>query len=183
MIRPCIRMVFIFILMMTVCQSWAGTYDPLLLRAQASIFPKIVLLDQDLDKKTPGDEVVITIVSTALDPHIAQQLRKSIEDKYRGRLGSKSLTVNVTTFEEFSPNTLATAYIVLHGSESLIEKVVSYASSHERIVFSYSYSSFIYKALVSLNVKEKTYVYLNKSAIQLYNIRFFPVFYNIAKII
>ena len=176
-------MVIIFMLMMAVCRSWADTYDPLLLRAQASIFPKIVLLDQDLDKKTPGDEVVITIVSTRHDPHIAQQLRKLIEDKYRGKLGNKILIVNVTTFEKFNKNTLSTAYIILHGPESLIEGVVSYASSHERIVFSYSYSSFIYNSLVSLHVKEKTYVYLNKSAIQVYGIKFLPVFYKITKLI
>ena len=159
----------------------ANTYDPLLLRAQASIFPKIVLLDQDLEKKTPGNEVVITIISTSHDQHVAKKLRELMQDKYSSSLGNKKLTVNITTFEKFNQNSLATAYIVLHGSESLIGKVVSHASSHERIVFSYSYSDFIYDSLISLHVKEKTYVYLSKSAIQLYGIRFLPVFYKITK--
>ena len=178
-----IQIVFLTMLIMCACRVSADTYDPLLLRAQASIFPKIILLDQDLSRKSPDDEIVITIVSTSRDPHIAEQLQKIIEDKYDGSLGNKILTVNVTTFDEFDSNALATAYIVLYGSESLIEKVVSHASSHERIVFSYSYSDFVYDTLISLHVKEKTYVYLNKSAIQSYGIRFLPVFYTLTKII
>ena len=125
-----IRIALAFISLLYVCSVTADTYDPLLLRAQASIFPKIVLLDQDLNRKTPDNKVVLSIVSTSRDPHIAQQLKKLIENKYGSSLGNKSLVVNVTTFEEFNQNSLATAYIVLHGSESLVEKVVSHASSH-----------------------------------------------------
>jgi hypothetical protein len=115
--------------------------------------------------------------------YIAEQLRELIADKYGSRLGGKKLTVNVITYENFDGGSMATSYIVLHGSESSIKKIVSHASSHERIVFSYSYSNFIYQALVSVYVKEKTYVYLNKSAVQLYGIKFLPVFYKITKII
>lgn len=176
--------IFLFIMLMAVvCRSWADTYDPLLLRAQASIFPKIILLDQDLNRKTPGDEVVLTIVSMDRDLYIAQQLSELMADKYGSRLGNKKLTVKITTFEDFDENAMATSYIVLHGPESSIKKVVSHASSRGRIVFSYSFSSFIYQALVSVYVKEKTYIYLNKSAVQLYGIKFLPVFYKITKII
>jgi len=182
MIMSIMRIALSFLLFLS-CSVSADTYDHLLLRAQASIFPKIVLLDQGLNKKTPDDEIVLNIVSSKRDAYIAQQLKKSIEDKYGSSLGNKKLTVSITTFEEFNETTLATAYIVLQSSESLIKKVVAYASRHERIVFSYSYSNFIYDALISLHVKEKAYVYLNKSAIQLYGIEFLPVFYKITKII
>lgn len=176
------RIAFSFLLLFA-CSVSADTYDPLLLRAQASIFPKIILLDQDLNKKSPNEEIVISIVSTSLDLRAAQQLQKLIKDKYGNSLGDKRLAVDVTTFEHFNQISLATAYIILQGSEPLIEKIVSHASSHERIVFSYSYSDFVYKSLISLHVKEKTYVYLNKSAIKLYGIKFLPVFYKITKII
>lgn len=178
-----IRIALAFISLLYACSGSADTYDPLLLRAQASIFPKIILLDQDLNKKTPDNKVVITIVSTIRDPQIAEQLKKLIEDKYGGSLGNKKLKVNVTTFDKFNSNTLSTVYIVLDAPGSMIEKVVSYASSHERIVFSYSYADFVYNTLISLHVKEKTYIYINKSAVQSYGIRFLPVFYALTKVI
>ncbi|MCK5001469.1 MAG: hypothetical protein KAS57_00485 [Gammaproteobacteria bacterium] len=183
MARTYTQIGLLFVLMMMACQVLADRYDPLLLRAQATIFPKIILLDQDLEKKTPGNEVIITIVSTIHDSHAANKLKQFVEDKYSSSLGNKKLIVNVSTFDEFEQESLASAYIVLNGSELSVGKIVSYASSHERIVFSYSYSEFIYDVLISLHVKEKTYVYLNKSAMQLYGIRFMPVFYKITKII
>ena len=175
------QMVFLFVLLMLGSSVSANTYDPLLLRAQASIFPKIVLLDQDLKKKINNDEVVIVIVSTVYDQYVAKKLKVLIKNKYGDSLGVKKLTVNIKIFDEIDNSSLATAYIVLDGAASNIKKVVSYASSHERAVFSYSYSDFEYDTLISLFVKERTYVYLNKSAIRLYGIRFMPVFYKITK--
>ena len=165
------------------CRTWADTYDPLLLRAQASIFPKIILLDKDLAKKTLDNKVVITIVSTEQDQHVAQEVKNSIEAKYGGHLGNKNLDINVITFENFNQESLSTAYIILQGTESSFDNVVSYASSHSRIVFSYSYTDFRHKSLISLYVKEKTYIYVNKATVQLYGINFLPIFYKIIKII
>ena len=169
--------------MMFACCSWANTYDPLLLRAQASLFPKIVLLDRHLDQKAPDGEVMLTIVSTGADRHVAQQLQKIIEGKYGNSLGNNNMTVTVTTFEDFDPKYLATAYILLQGSEPLFKKVVSHASSNKRIVFSYSYADFKYDSLISLYMKEKTYIYINKSTVKLYGVSFLPVFYKITKIL
>ena len=161
----------------------AERYDPLLLRAQASIFPKIILLDQDLETKITGNEVVITIISTTHELNTANKLKMLILDKYGGGLGGYKLSVNTVFFDDVDKSELAAAYIVLQGPELLIEKVVSHASSHKRIVFSYSYADFIYNTTISLYVREKTYIYFNKPAINLYGINFLPVFYKITKII
>ena len=181
MTRACAQIGFLFVLMMVASHVSADRYDPLLLRAQATIFPKIILLDQDIEKKLNNDEVVIAIVSTIYDQYVAKKLKVLIENKYGTSLGSKKLTVNIKTFDKVDNASLATAYIVLEGGALNIKQVVSYASSHERAVFSYSYSDFEYDTLISLYVKERAYVYLNKSAIKLYGIRFMPVFYKITK--
>ena len=161
----------------------AEIYDPLLLRAQASIFPKIVLLDKNLTSKTASNEIVLNIVAVSQDEIAAHQLRVYIEEKYKNRLGNRNLKVKITTFDTFNKESLDTAYIVLQGPELLFKKVVSYASNYKRIVFSYSYTDFESNALISLLVKEKTYIYLNKSAVKLYDIKFLPVFYKIIKVI
>jgi len=177
------RVVLLVVLIIFSSRAWTETYDPFLLRAEASIFPKIILLDKNLSIKAPENEVTITIVSTSQDDEAATQLMYLINDKYKNGLGDNKLKVNVTTFDIFKELPLATAYIVLQGSEDAYKKVTSYASSHNRIVFSYSYTDFIKKSLISMLVKEKTYIYLNKSAVQLYDIKFIPVFYEIIKII
>lgn len=183
MTRPHFKIVLLIMLTVFSCTAWAGTYDPLLLRTQASIFPKIILLDKDLSSKITDNEIVLTIVSTGKDKYIAQYFKGLLEDKYPDGLGNKNLVVNTVIFEEFDKNSQATAYIVLRGAEPLFKEIVSHASGNKRIVFSYSYTDFEYNALISLYVKEKTYVYLNKSAIKLYDIKFLSIFYKITKII
>lgn len=173
----------LFMLMAFACCSWATTYDPLLLRAQSSIFPKIVLLDKDVAIKSPDNEVLITVVSMKQDVSIAQQLQSTIKEKYGDHLGDKKLIINMVAFEDIEKAPLATAYIVLQGSRADYEGVVSIASANNRIVFSYSYTDFEYKPLISLYVKEKTYIYVNKSSLQLYDIKFLPVFYKLTKIV
>ena len=161
----------------------ADAYDPLLLRAQASIFPKIILLDQDLSEKTHGDDIIINIVSSSADSSVANEFRDNILEKYKKRLGGKGLVVNVSTFANFKQKNPATAYIVMQGDEALFEKVVTHAVSNKRIVFSYSYTDLENNALISLHVKEKTYIYVSKSTVKKYGINFLPVFYKIIKIL
>ena len=182
MFRSHLKMLMLSISVMFCHYAGADTYDPLLLRAQASIFPKIVQLDKNLAEKTLNDEIVLTIIAVSQDA-AAQKLQNLIEEKYKKSLGNRRLTVNVVSFEDYNKKPLATAYIVLQGPELLFKDIISYASSHGRIVFSYSYTDFRHNALISLLVKEKTYIYLNKTAIQLYDIKFLPVFYKITKII
>jgi len=183
MTRPYFKIVLLAMLIVFSCRAWTDTYDPLLLRAQASIFPKIILLDKDLSKKVPGNKIMLTIVSIENEKHVAQHLQGLLEDKYRDGLGNKDLVVNTTTFEDYDKKLQATAYIVLQGPEPLFKDVVSHASSNNRIVFSYNYTDFKYDALISLHVKEKTYIYLNKYTVKLYGINFLPIFYKITKII
>lgn len=173
---------FLFLLVL-LRPAWGETYDPLLLRAQASIYPKIVLLDQDLARKTQNGDVVITIVSTNDDVSVANDLKENILAKYNNGLGGKGLTVNVAMFGDVGQQEPATAYIVMQGDQDSFKKVVDYALNNERIVFSYSYANLENNALISLHVKEKTYIYVNKSTVKTYGINFLPVFYKIIKLI
>ena len=183
MMRSYLQIYLLIMLVLVSCRAWSDGYDPLLLRAQASIFPKIVLLDKDISKKTTGDKVVFTIVYKEQDKKVAHQFKDLIKDKYRSSLGNKGMVINLTTFEDFDYASNASAYILLQGPKDLFKKVVSHASINNRILFSYSYTDFKYDALISLYVKEKTYIYLNKSSVKLYDISFSPIFYKIAKIV
>lgn len=183
MIRLYVKLLIIFIMLLIESRALADAYDPLLLRAQASIFPKIILLDKDLDYKLINNTIIITIVSMERDIDASGDLQKYILLKHGDTLGNKKLIVNTITYKEFNPDDKATSYILLKGSEELLKSIIDHASKNKNIVFSYKYTDFKYNSLISLLVKEKTYIYFNKSAIPLYGIRFSPVFYKITKLI
>lgn len=163
--------------------SYAFDYDPLLIRAQASIFPKIVLLDKDLDKKVMENKVVISILYGSGELKVAQEIKSLIENQYKRNLGKSSLQINVVEYEKFDDNTISTAYFILKGAALYRDKVTAHAASKKRLVFSYDYKDFENNALVSVLVREKTYIYLNKKAIHDYDIKFLPLFYKIVKVI
>lgn len=161
----------------------AGNVDPLLLRAQAVIFPKIILLDRDLSEKTAANVVLIKIIHAAAEKADALEMRQMIEKEYQNNLGGNPLRVDVVSFEDFNSQDPATAYILMSGPTALHQKITQFASAQRRVVFSYDYKDMKNNALISLLMKEKTYIYLNKGAMQQYDIRFLPLFYKIVKVL
>lgn len=153
------------------------------MRAQASMFPKIILLDKDIENKAVGDEVKIEILHMKKDAMVAKRVKGLIENKYKNKLGSKTLIIELIDFSSFNFSTVATAYIVLKGDSDYHSSVTDFASKHNRLVFGYDYRDFSNNVLVSVLMKEKTYIYLNKSAIHSYGINFQPLFYKIVKVI
>lgn len=164
-------------------KAQAFDYDPLLMRAQASIFPKIILLDKDLENKVVNNEVTIDILYSVDDENAALKIKELIEKQYKNNLGKKKLTVKLQEFETFDGTGDTTAYIMLRGTQELHKKVTSHAASQKRLVFSYDHNDFKNNSLISMLMKEKTYIYLNKPAIHDYDIKFLPLFYKIVKVI
>jgi len=164
-------------------KTYAFEYDPLLIRAQASIFPKIILLDKDIDSKLENNKIVIEILHAEEDKNTALTIKSLIENQYKKNLGKKPLLVRLKTLNSFNHEGTVTAYFILKGSSEIHKKITSHAANKKRLVFSYDHKDFESNTLISLLMKEKTYIYLNKSAIHDYDIKFLPLFYKIVKVI
>ncbi len=161
----------------------AMNIDPLLLKAQASIFPKIMLLDTDISNKTKEKKLILSIVYTDKEYSTAIKLKNMIEAEYKEKLGELQLEVRLDDIKAFSLKNDAAAYYIFDASSSKTKQVVSHAKKEHRICFGYNYKDFDQNILISLFVKERTYIYLNKSALHEYGIKFTPIFYRIAKVI
>ncbi len=164
-------------------QVYAYDYDPLLMRAQATIFPKIILLDKNLEQKVDDNKVVVSVLYGAGERQAAEKIRTLINEQYKNNLGRRELDVRLIDYAQFHEDYPSTAYFLLKGAREQRDKVTRYASSQKRLVFCYDYRDFENNALVSVLMKEKTYIYLNKSAIHDYDIKFLPLFYKIVKVI
>ena len=169
------------LLMLMHGNSFAYDYDPLLLRAQTTLFPKIVLLDQDISQKIEENSLKILVLYADSDVKNAELTKKLIEDKYK-KTSRNALSVNLIKYNDYNSE-IATAYFLLKGSVESVNKVTSYAESNSRITFSYDYNDFESNALLSVIMKEKTYIYLNKESFQKYGIKFIPLFYKIVKVV
>lgn len=161
----------------------ALSVDPLLLQAQGSIFPKIMLLDNAISNKIKANRLVLDIVHTDAQTASATKLKSVIDTEYNNRLGDLRFEVRLVNIKDFGAQEDAAAYYVFDASLPSVKKVVSHAKSAQRICFGYNYKDFNDGILISLFVKERTYIYLNKSALHQYAVKFTPIFYRIAKVI
>ena len=156
-------------------------YDELLLRAQASMFPKIILLDQQLNLKITGGTVLLSVIYNDNEAKEANDFKSLLDKEYKGVLGSYSLVIKTVNIDEFSDTDNSSAYFIFDALSKNKKDVVTHAIKNQRICFSYSNKSFANNTLISLFLKERTYIYLNKSALSEYKIKFAPIFYKIAK--
>ena len=162
---------------------FASDYDHLLLRAQASMFPKIILLDKNLEDKTIDSALSLAIVYDNKELKEARVVKKLVDDKYKGKLGKYKFNVNLINIDDFRDTDSSSAYYLFSSSGVKKQEVILHAINHNCISFSYNYKDFTEKTLISLFLKEKTYIYINKATVAQYNIKFAPIFYRIAKVI
>lgn len=172
----------VLMLMFMHSKSYAYDYDPLLLRAQTALFPKIVLLDQDVNVKIKSKELIVFVLYAGNDFKNAELTKELIEKKYK-LTNKNKMIVKLINYDDFNDSMNATAYFLLKGPSRSVELVSGHAQSNNRITFSYDYNDFDSNTLLSVIMKERTYIYLNKKALQNYGINFLPLFYKIVKVI
>jgi len=169
-------------LLLLICASLFA-YDSLLLRAQASMFPKIILLDKNIKSKMIDDVVSLAVVYEKNEFKQAKIFKDMIEKNYNNKLGKYKLSVNLINIKKFSDSDNSSSYYFFNTNGIDKKRVIEHAVKRKRICFSYDYKNFKDNTLISLFLKEKTYIYINKSVIGEYNIKFIPTFYKIAKVI
>ena len=155
-------------------------YNELLIKAQSSIFPKLLLLDKKIDQKLVDGEICYTIACETNDYHIAQALKAQMEDKYRRRLGEYPFKVEVILFSELTRDKPMTAIYALNSEEG-IAKVSAIGKDLGILTFAYDMANLKDGILLSLMVEKSTILYLNKRTLPEYKVDFVDSLYQIVR--
>lgn len=151
----------VFFCLIFVNLAYAYNYDSLLLKAQASIFPKIILLDKKLNDKLIDEKIVYTIVYDENDYDTAVEVSEFIDKKYKGYFDNYIYEINLVKFSDLSNETEATVIYVLNSKSSII-KIADIAKEKGIITFSYNIEDLRQGLLFSLVIEKATVLYLNK---------------------
>lgn len=153
------KILFLYLTLVTL--AFGYNYDEVLLKAQASIFPKIMLLDKKLDGKLVDNRIVYTIVYDKSDYRTALDIKNFIDSKYNGRIDKYAYKINLVDFSDFSEKTEASAIYVLNLGKH-VTKIATIAKAKGIISFSYNLSDLRKGLMFSLAIEKSTVLYLEK---------------------
>ncbi len=162
--------------------AYGYIYDTLLLTTQATIFPKIVILDQNIEAKLIDNSIVFGIVYEKEDYATAEKIKNIIRKKFNKKIDKYTLEVLLIPYETLNEKIKATAFYALNSSEKF-SKIFTLASRQEVILFSYDLANLTPKegALITIMNENKTVIYLNTLMLPSYQIEFIDVFYQIVE--
>lgn len=152
---------FILLLLTLVNLAFAYNYDDVLLKAQASIFPKIMLLDKKLPSKLIDGKIVYTIIYDKTDYLTAVEIKDFINTKYKGHLDKYDYKINLVEFDNFSDKTEASAIYVLKLGK-YVKQIADIAKIKGVISFSYDIDNLRQGLMFSLSIEKSTVLYLER---------------------
>ncbi len=153
------KILFLYLTLLNI--AFGYNYDDLVLKAQASIFPKIILLDKKIEDKLIDGKIVYTIVYDKTDYDTALSIEKFINKNFKGQLDRYEYKINLVDLESFAHDTEASAIYVLNLKEH-VEKIATIARIKGIISFSYDINNLKKGLMFSLVIEKSTVLYLEK---------------------
>ena len=150
----------LFLYLTLVTMAFGYNYSDVVLKAQASIFPKVILLDKKIEDKLVDGKVVYTIVYNESDYLTALSIEEFINKNFKGHLDKYEYEINLVNINNFSEDTKASAVYVLNLE--YIEKVATIARKKGIISFSYDLNNLKKGLMFSLVIEKSTVLYLEK---------------------
>jgi len=161
----------IFFLLIFANLVYGYSYNEILLKAQASIFPKIMLLDKKIEDKLIDGKIVYTIVYDENDYATALKIKELINNNFKGYFDTYTYRINLVEFSDLSSETKASAIYALN-SDRHIKRTANIVMEKGIVAFSYDIDNLKKGLLFSLMLEKSTILYLNKDNLQIQKVDF-----------
>jgi len=156
---------------------FAVHYNSTVLELEAKLFPKMILLSEEIDKESQYLEIYI--IAKEIDTRSAQDMKKSIKSNYPDKIMGKEIVVSIKQFKDFAA--IPDAIIVLHHDKKELTKIALWANENRVISLAYDPSYMKHGILASIYVGKSTKPYLNAKIIQKYGFIFNPYLLKLSK--
>ena len=155
-------------------------YNPLLLKAQASIFPKLLMLAKEPERLLVNNDIVFAVIHEAEDIASASKLKALMEERYDGRIEGYSLRIVLIEYEKLNDTLEASAVIALH-SEEFIQELAQLVIKKKIVSFVGDAAHLKEGFLFSLNLERSAVIYMNKPMLPYYGVEFSDTLYHVVR--
>lgn len=147
----------------------------------ARVLPSIILMDRQIDQKTPPGVLEIAVLHLAEDRINAERFAALLEQTHPNGVGSYKVSARALSYAELKTAPAAAGYYLLPADQASITRAIDAAIAQSRVSFAYEESLVRSGVLASLSVGRKTTPYLNTDTIAKSRILFNPTLIGIAK--
>ena len=176
------RRVLVFLILINI-SLFAYKYNDFLIKADAKIFPKIILLDKYMKNKIVNGSIKIAILYEENDLNTAIVLKSAIFDTNRRKLENYKLEVDLVNIKDFLNDDIKyNAIFILKTSCENFEQIAKKISNTGIVSFVYDKNDLEKGFLFSIDIENKPIIYMNKKALNK-NFDFIPELYQLVRLI
>lgn len=162
------KKLFIFTLLSVAL--FARQYDTVVFDIEAKLFPKMMFLEKNIQKKIDS-QISVVIIAEEIDFEKATEFKNKIEQKYPNGIKNKTINISIKPFHE-NIATNIDAIIVLSHEPEMIQTIASWANARKILSFSYDPADLNNGILASIYIGKSTKPYLNAEIIKEYDFIF-----------
>ncbi|MEA3373127.1 MAG: hypothetical protein U9Q62_05475, partial [Campylobacterota bacterium] len=134
--------------------------DDFLLKAQAEVFPRIILLDTDIEKKLVDNKVLLLIAHHD-DEELGRYTKELIKTKAFKKMTGLDIEVKTVSIKDISTDMDATAIYLVSSGRNVHKEVVDFAQKKGIISFSYVLDNLNSGLFISLAIENRSKIYIN----------------------
>ncbi len=165
----------------------AYEYNNMLLKFQASIYPKLILFDKNVAKNIPDKRVDFCIVCERVDLFSAEFMQEKIYKNYPFGLHGFKFIVEILNINQFLSDKSVVknidALYVMKLKEGDIKKVATLIKRKNIYSFTYAKEDLFYGFLFNVALEKDVEIFLNKKVLLQNRFEFIDTLYRIVKIV
>jgi hypothetical protein len=161
----------------------AQSYNEHILKIEANIIPRIILMDYKFEEKMVEGSLAIIIVHTPTDLAAAQKIQKLLEEKYPEGIKNFPLTIRLVPYKQMLESApKATLYYLMNNDAESIKAVIGRSRKNNILTFSHDAINLRYGAHVSLRIDKKIVPYINPASLRQSDISLRPALLSISEL-
>ncbi len=174
---------YIAILLIFLQSLWGYAYNELLLDAQSRIYPKLLMLEENISSRHEISPIVFTVVYAPEDEFVAERVVQKIESYYDHSFSGIPFEVEMSAFDELELSRHKDAIYILKGDDDQMKRTIKLAMKEKIPVFVYDFKDLRFGALFALTIEQSTVIYLNRAALHKTGLLFAPSLYGIVRFV
>jgi len=154
-----------------------------LLKVHATLFPKMILMDYNFEKKLCDETIVLALIYDQQDQKSAQLLKDEIEAKYHNRIYNHPLKIVLSSYKDaLSKQLHATSYYLFPSYKKSIKALITLAAQEHSLTFTYRNTDLKLGAIISTEIAKRVKPIINIDALKREEISLRPILLKISKI-